>query len=101
MSFIVLWSNKAKLSYIEVIEYLDYKWTQKEIHHFISKTDEVINKIITNPYLFKKYKNDALIRQAIIHETVSLIYQIAEDQKTIYLITFWGNRQNPAKLKVK
>ncbi len=100
MSFLVLWSDKAKLTYIEIIEYLDYKWTQKEIHYFISRTEEIINTIITNPYLFKQYKSDAFIRQAIVHETVSLIYQIAEDQKTIYLITFWGNRQNPDKLKI-
>lgn len=97
----VLWSDKAKSTYIEIIEYLEYKWTEKEINAFISRADGVIIKISKNPYLFQQHKNDALVRQAVLHENVSLIYQISEDQKLINLITFWDNRQNPNKLKVK
>jgi len=97
----VLWSDKAKSTYIEIIEYLEYKWTEKEINAFISRADGVIIKISNNPYLFQQHKNDTLIRQAVLHENVSLIYQISEDQKLINLITFWDNRQNPNNLKVK
>jgi plasmid stabilization system protein ParE len=96
----VLWSDKAKLTYQEVIEYLEYKWTEKEIHAFISRTDDIIIKISKNPYLFQQHKNNTLIRQAVHHENVSLIYQISEDQKTINLLTFWDNRQNPSNLKI-
>jgi plasmid stabilization system protein ParE len=97
---LVVWSDKAKRTYLDVIEYLGIKWTEKEIHRFIFRTDPVIEKIISDPYIFKQYKNDPLIRQAVLHETVILIYQISPDGKTISLLTFWGTRQNPKKLKL-
>jgi plasmid stabilization system protein ParE len=97
---VVVWSDKAKRTYFNIIEYLNREWTEKEIHHFIFRTDMVIEKIIFNPYLFKQHKNNPLIRQAVLHGTVLLIYQISADNKTITLITFWGTRQNPKRLKL-
>ena len=97
---VVVWSDKAKRTYLDIIEYLNRNWTEKEIHHFIFRTDTVIEKIIFNPYLFKQHKNNPLIRQAVLHGTVLLIYQISTDNETITLLTFWGTRQNPKKLKL-
>jgi plasmid stabilization system protein ParE len=97
----ILWSDKAKRTYADIIEYLNIRWTKKEIHHFIFRTDTLIEKITNNPCLFKQHKNDPLIREAVLHGNVILIYKIPADSKTITLITFWGTRQNPKKLKVK
>ena len=80
---------------------LSVNWTQKEVHHFISRTEEIIEKILAAPLLFKQYKTDPKIRQAVVHETVILIYQVSVDGKTINLITFWGTVQNPKKLRLK
>jgi plasmid stabilization system protein ParE len=97
---VVLWSDKAKRTYSDIIEYLNSRWTKKEIHNFISRTDTVINKIIETPYIFKQYKNNPLIRQAVLHKTVMLIYRLSTDGRTIHIVTFWGTRQNPKNLKI-
>jgi len=99
-AIVVLWSDKAKRTYAEIIEYLNFRWTEKEIHHFISRTDSLIEKIISNPLLFKQHRKDPLIREAVVHENVILIYQISEDRTTVNLLVFWGTRQNPKRLKL-
>jgi len=97
---VAVWSDKAKKTYNNIIEYLSSNWTAKEIHHFIFRTDTVIEKIIENPYLFQQFKKDPLTRKAVLHETVILIYRVSTDVKIINLITFWGTRQNPKKIRL-
>ena len=46
----VTWSPTARITYYQVLEYLDEKWTVKEIEAFINRTEEVINYICDNPY---------------------------------------------------
>ena len=99
--FEIFWSDEAKKTYADVIEYLDYKWTIKEIHDFIARTDGVLIKLRRNPFLFQQRKNDASIRKAVLHPNVSLLYRITEDQKVVLLLTFWDNRQNPERLKLE
>jgi len=99
--FDVVWSDKAERTYNEIIEYLNSRWTEKEVHHFIFRTVTVIEKITKNPFLFKQYKNNPQIRQAVLHETVILIYEVLTDNEKINLLTFWGTRQNPQKLKLR
>ncbi len=96
---VVFWSDKAKITYNEVINYLEVKWTPKEIQDFIVRTESVIDKISNEPLLFPVYKSDDHVRQAVIHKTVVLIYLIMEDN-TINLITFWQTARNPKKLKL-
>nr|WP_294948287.1 type II toxin-antitoxin system RelE/ParE family toxin [uncultured Mucilaginibacter sp.] len=96
----VVWSAEARLTYFDIIDFLINRWTDKEVAHFINRTDTVIDKISNNPYLFERYKDDDLIRRAVLHETVILIYQISPDANTINLLTFWATRNNPDNLKV-
>ncbi len=81
----VVWSEEAKKTYFDIIDFLTERWTDKEIQHFIARTDTVIGKITENPYLFAQYKNDSLIRRAVLHKTTILIYQISTDKMVINL----------------
>ncbi len=97
----VLWSDKAKKTYSDIIENLNTRWTVKETNHFISRTESVINTIIENPLLFQQYKNDPLVRRVVLHSTTILIYKISSDGKTIHLVTFWAARRDPDKMGLK
>ena len=88
LSVSVVWSDKAKKSYAEIIDYLEWRWTYKEINHFISRTEITIEKIISDPYFFKQYQFDSKVRQAVLHPTVVLIYEILPDEETVNLLVF-------------
>jgi hypothetical protein len=41
----VKWSPRAKLSYFQILSYLEENWTNKEIELFIYRTEEAVNLI--------------------------------------------------------
>lgn len=96
----VIWSAKAKITFFNVLDYLEKNWTKKEIIQFNLRTEIVLNAIKRNPGIFPispKYKE---IRKAIVDRNNSFFYKTDQYNKKIYLLTFFDNRQNPDKLKL-
>ena len=71
----VIWTHIAKITYIEIIENLQKRWTQKEVKGFNNLTNDFIlniqDKNIPHPIINKKLN----IRKGKIHENVSLYYK--------------------------
>jgi hypothetical protein len=96
----VIWSAKAKVTFFKVLDYLDKNWTHKEILQFVQKTEIIIRALKKNPGIFPyslKYKN---IQKAIVDKNNSFFYKVEKENNKIYLLTFFDNRQNPARLKL-
>lgn len=49
----VIWSPKAEKTFEGVIEYLQSKWTEKQIQYFVERTDKTVHLLANNPYMFK------------------------------------------------
>ena len=95
----VIWSAKARITYFNVLDYLEKHWTKKEIIQFSNRTEMVIRAIQKNPGIFPlshKHKN---IRKAIVDKNNSFFYQVDKINKAIFLLTFFDNRQNPERLR--
>lgn len=93
----IIWTRLANITFKEVFENLDARWTKKEMRNFRDLTDELLEKVkndqITHPLV-----NETLeIRKAIVHKNVSLFYKVETNK--IYLITFFNNQMNPKTLK--
>lgn len=95
MDYSVTWSPTARVSYNYILEYLDEKWTVKEIEAFINRTEEVINYICDNPLLYP-YSKESDTHRCVLVRQVSLLYRVKTNY--IELLVFWDNRQDPAKL---
>lgn len=95
MSYSVTWSPTARISYNHILEYLDEKWTIKEIEAFINRTEEVVSFICNNPLLYP-YSRESDTHRCVLLKQVSLFYRIKTNY--IELLVFWDNRQDPAKL---
>jgi hypothetical protein len=94
-SYNIIWSPRAKITYYQVLEYLELNWTIKEIKSFINRTDYVIEHISQTPFHYPySLKGDTY--KCVLIKQVSLFYRIK--QQEIELLLFWDNRQNPAKL---
>jgi plasmid stabilization system protein ParE len=52
MSYAVTWSPLARITYLQILEHLDEKWTIKELKAFINRTEELIGHICNNPLLY-------------------------------------------------
>ncbi len=93
MALTINWSEEAKVEFDQIIAFLSYRWTEKEVQNFILKTESVLKAISLQPYLYPEshYKQ---IRKAVITKQTSVYYLIREHE--IYLVTFWDNRQDSA-----
>jgi len=95
----VLWTPTARTTYLEIIEYFEENWSNREILRFNSKVEKTIKQIEKNPRLFVASKHDENIRRGFVVKQISLIYRIVPEKNQIHLIAFWDNRRNPKNLK--
>ena len=95
----VIWSAKARITYFNVLDYLEKHWTKKEIIQFSSRTEIVIRAIQKNPGIFPYSHKHRNIRKAIVDKNNSFFYHVDKVNKIIFLLTFFDNRQDPKKLK--
>lgn len=96
MSYTIFWSPKAVETFENVIQYLSENWTQRQIKSLVDKTDDIINLLSKNPYLFRKSRK-ANIHEVLITEHNLLIYQINEVKKQVQILSIFDTRQNPKK----
>ena len=72
----IIWSDKAINSPKDIIEYLENRWTQKEIENFARLLDKQLELISSNPYLFPKGSQSKNIRKSVLTMYTSIYYYI-------------------------
>lgn len=93
----IIWSKQAEISYVEILEFLQYRWTKKELSSFKQLTNEILFKISTKQVSFPFENKKLKVQKAVIHKNVSLYY--IERKSKIILVTFFDNRKNPKALR--
>ncbi|MER3373603.1 MAG: type II toxin-antitoxin system RelE/ParE family toxin [Allomuricauda sp.] len=94
----ILWSDHALSELKETIEYLEEKWSDKEIKNFARELDHTIELISKNPELFQASKNKKAVRRAVILKLNSLYYRKQDD--VIEILSFFSNRKKPDNLNL-
>jgi len=91
------WTDNALTELSKTIEYLEENFTEKEIRKLTLKIERTTELIAQNPYIFPKsdFKN---IYKIVILKYNTLYYRI--NGNNIEILSFFSNRQNPAKRKV-
>ncbi len=95
----IIWTNKAKVSFAEIIENLDIQWSSKIVNNFVLDTKKTLSQIRNNPFMYVATKKNNNIRRGFINKHVSLFYKVKKDNNIIELLLFWSNRKNPNDLK--
>lgn len=98
MALEVRWTKEAEDTFAEIVDYLDTRWTEKEIKFFVHETQKVIGQIEKNPYQFKASRVNE-VRKAFITKHTSLFYGVNGEEQIIVLYAFWDNRRDPENLK--
>ena len=93
----LIWSDEALQGLKRIIEYLEQRWTQKEIKKFARLLDKQLNIIKDNPLIFPQSNKSRGIRKSVLSKQTSIYYKVKENK--IYLLTLFDNRQDPNRLK--
>jgi plasmid stabilization system protein ParE len=75
MAKVVFWTLEAEETFEAIIEYLEYKWTEKEIEQFVRLTDRVMELISMHPRMYRK-TNRKNIHEALVTPHDLIIYKI-------------------------
>ena len=92
----VVWTSEAKRTFILISDYIEQKWSNKEVREFVEKTEFTLSLIQKTPKMFKKSKVKNIFVGYITSQT-SIFYKVKRSR--IEILVFWDNRQNPSKLK--
>ena len=95
----LIWSAEAITNLQGILDYLERRWTSREIKNFVKKLDDNLEFISRNPYLFAESEKTKGIRRCVLSRQTTIYYRI--DNKDIKIITLFDNRQNPQNVDKK
>ncbi|MFY0481260.1 type II toxin-antitoxin system RelE/ParE family toxin [Flavobacterium sp. PLA-1-15] len=95
----IFWTDNALKELSDTIEFLEENWTEKELRNLALKLEETVQYISQNPNLFQVSDTKKEIRRVVILKHNTLYYRLFKDQ--IEILSFFSNRQNPQKRKLK
>lgn len=91
----LIWSDEALFNLKEIINYLENRWTQREIKKFSQLLDRQLKLIEDNPYLFAESQNSNGLRKSVLSKQTTIYYRIQDNE--IQIMTLFDNRQDPKK----
>lgn len=95
----IIWTPTARISYFEILQYLDDNFTQAELKEFEKLVREVLKLIGEFPKIYE-YSEESDTHRCVLSPEVSLYYQVEENSQEIELLVFWDNRQDPDNLNL-
>ena len=88
MALKFIWTSQAVKGFNKVVDYLEAKWTAKEILNLENKIQQVINQINLNPDQFPKSEKNKSLYKAIVDKNNYLVYSIDKKSNIITIINF-------------
>ena len=92
------WSDEASSNLDDIIEYLQNKWTDREIRRFFQKLDKRIMLISRNPFAFPVVDVRINIRRSVLSRQTSIYYEIKAD--VVVILSLFDNRKDPDSIKI-
>jgi plasmid stabilization system protein ParE len=96
MTYQVIWTNKARETYNQNLDYLLQNWEDKVYYDFVNRVEVVVDHLRQNPKMFVAIDVNRNIYRCVVTKHVSLFYQLTGN--SVLLLLFWNNFQEPEKL---
>lgn len=95
--FDIFWTKESLTNLEDILEYLNFAWTQKDVNNFKSKLSRQLEIISKFPYLFPASDIKPDLRKAVLSKQTTILYQIKE--RRINIIYLFDTRQDPNKIR--
>ena len=95
----ILWTDNALKELEKTIVFLEENWTEKELRRLAINLEKTLSLISQNPFIFQSSEIKKDIRRAVVLSLNTLYYRVTENN--VEIVSFFSNRQNPDKRKVK
>ena len=96
----IVFSKNAEKRLVDLLEYLELKWSIKVREKFISKLDKSIYLIQNDPEIFPKSQINKNQYRCVLSKQTTLYYK--HNSKRVSVLSLFDTRQNPIKInKIK
>ena len=93
----VIYSKDALESLREIVDFLDYRWTQKELNTFRKDLEKLVETLQKGTIHFPKIMMDKPLHYALIgKKQVKVYFDLSED--SVEFLLFLPSKANPQKL---
>lgn len=99
MSYSIQWSDLAKDTFQDEIDFILLKWNASEVQKFILLVDNHLKNIASHPLVGHVVKIDSHLFGLVISKQTTLYYKLNAKENQIELVLFWNNSKNPKILK--
>lgn len=93
----ILWTNSAKSSFQNIVEYLRKEWSETEVEKFLKRVDDFIITLKKYPEMCRPSLKRKNVRIGILDKHTQIIYHFRPGKNQIKILLFWGMKQNPSK----
>jgi len=92
----LVWSEEAITNLKGIIDYLEYKWTEREIKNFSKLLDKKLNLLQTQPQLFPKSEISNALQKVVVSKQTTIHFRV--ENVEVHIITLFDTRQDPNNL---
>jgi len=94
------WTSEAERNLNAIFDYLEDKWTQREISNFAIRLDVTLQQISEYPTAFPYYDKEKNVRRCVLSSQTTIYYTENPFENRVVIITLFDNRQNTENLKI-
>lgn len=98
MSREIIWSPAALNDLTDILDYLNFKWSEKVATGFLDILDTCVNQISLNPALFQHSSNEFNVRKCVVTKQNTLYF--SDESNTVILLRLYDTRQNPDNFRL-
>ena len=95
--FKIFWTNEALDNLEEILDYLNFRWTEREVNNFLDRLSKQISLIEQNPKLFPISLYNPRLRKAVLSKQTTIFYEVSGP--VIYLVYLFNNKRDIDKIK--
>ncbi len=95
MALKIVWSKRADKKFDKIIEYLNEDFSEGITKSFVRKVYDFLDILSEFPEIGSIENRERGIRGFTIVKNINVFYRV--EDKTIFLLDFFDNRQNPKK----
>ena len=93
----IFWTNDALINLESILDYLENRWTRKEIDKFKKMLGRQLDLIMKNPKLFPISEHNPRLRKAVLSRQTTIFYELSANK--IYLVYLFSNVQDIETIK--
>lgn len=95
----IRWTDSARLSFNNIVDYLRKEWTEKEVEKFIGSTVNMLSTLKRYPEICRPSQKRKNVRIGILNKRTQLVYHYSPGKKQIVILLFWDPKRNPTRFK--